>query len=885
MATPDSSSEKSAKTQYLRNKTFSYLFKNGASPAKSGTLSPASPSSPQSPDGVTIQISPALLSTTSATLSPNSPNTPNKNHKRKKTRSSFIQKSTTKTQDEQLAAIEKEVEFLTKEVPNFKDVFIECQAQWASSLRPKAEMKSFALIQALTQWIHDYGNAAVQDYDEFKQMAESEILSMAAKLEKNAHEISRLTLLMEDNEASKQELQNELNETQMMLSKYRKEATQRNEEFAANSSSRKTVDVLEKELRALKEDYKALRQKSERFEEYWKISQADNDDLINKNYGLEEENEKLKNQIRTANASVQEMQRTHQSTLKSLHLQHQNALKELQSEQEKLIQAQQQSLNESEHIQNAGAGYAIDADDMDIAESGVIEEDGADGIVSLENEINLYEYEDDDWLDEEEQSEFGDFGDEIDLNDDYDPLTPDAEVPSEEYNRQDEFEMEKTFHMEEDVRGAVLKQEQEKAAAAALSIDVPEKKNGLDLSMSFSKQSNTPNMVTTMTPDAGAEFEAECKSYEQSNASQSKQMQFASATSGTMGQSNELVNKNALPKPLKKVIYIDRGGPATQKEQPVAGKGFANKLAMFQTLEKTKGGKPQILAESRAYALINKWQNKNANNESMKNNPLNQISKTTKNVHVTRSTVNSGSTYSRDGAPQINVLKITKTKDHILKPRAFGNMTVVRSSCIPRWMSNEAKNYFFVFDALPSETNTDANESDFSKNRTHDFLVPTLFFFDSKKEYDMFAMKVQGISVRDILFQRMFAQYVRGTFPLNRYAMDTNVLNCTNRLMTLLKRDDVKLPISEINECGLVNQSTVLICNTAEIHRFACNDRQTRDKWVAKVNKLCDKRSNRLKKINNGFLGVPTAHDNPNHEKFLSSMDLGKFRPSIIGVL
>ena len=80
-------------------------------------------------------------------------------------------------------------------------------------------------------------------------------------------------------------------------------------------------------------------------------------------------------------------------------------------------------------------------EDEDIQDSGITEDgDGDDGfetmggIVSLDNEINLYEYEDDEWLDETDS----------DFEEEPEP-EPEIEVSPtpepEEYNKQTEFEM------------------------------------------------------------------------------------------------------------------------------------------------------------------------------------------------------------------------------------------------------------------------------------------------------------------------------------------------------------------------------------------------------------------------------------------------------------
>ena len=120
--------------------------------------------------------------------------------------------------------------------------------------------------------------------------------------------------------------------------------------------------------------------------------------------------------------------------------------------------------------------------------------------------------------------------------------------------------------------------------------------------------------------------------------------------------------------------------------------------------------------DARAYKLINKWQTHNAKNNKLKANPLNKITKSTKNVHVTKSTVHTMND-SQNRAKQINVLKITKSKVHTLKPRLFGYMNIIRSSFIPRWKMTQQPRYFFVLDGLPSQTNTNEKEPDFAKNR------------------------------------------------------------------------------------------------------------------------------------------------------------------------
>ena len=93
--------------------------------------------------------------------------------------------------------------------------------------------------------------------------------------------------------------------------------------------------------------------------------------------------------------------------------------------------------------------------------------------------------------------------------------------------------------------------------------------------------SHTPQLESP----AASSFEMETLSISQKQ--EKEPMEFSSETSGAMGQSNELIHKKDIPKPLKQVIYIDRA----QKEENkviMGGKNFAENLAIFQHLEKTE---------------------------------------------------------------------------------------------------------------------------------------------------------------------------------------------------------------------------------------------------------------------------------------------------------
>merc|ERR1712228_435686 len=147
----------------------------------------------------TIQITPALRGGADTNKS-------KKQYRFNKPRTSSIQVETTKNKQMQLAAIKKEVEILSNSVPHFRDIYTATQAQWSKSKRDKQETETFALIQGLTEWIHEFGKDAITKYDEFKSSAEHEILSMVTKMEKITRENSKLNLIIEETQHEKQNL-------------------------------------------------------------------------------------------------------------------------------------------------------------------------------------------------------------------------------------------------------------------------------------------------------------------------------------------------------------------------------------------------------------------------------------------------------------------------------------------------------------------------------------------------------------------------------------------------------------------------------------------------------------------------------------------------------
>merc|ERR1712083_802478 len=100
--------------------------------------------------------------------------------------------------------------------------------------------------------------------------------------------------------------------------------------------------------------------------------------------------------------------------------------------------------------------------------------------------------------------------------------------------------------------------------------------------------------------------------------------------------------------------------------------------------------------------------------------------------------------------------------------------------------------------------------------------------------------KIKDTPTRTIKFQKLFADYAKGTYPLSKYALDVTTQNCTRRINVLLDKTNLVLPKSEVEKVEPLGDLDIMCVSDHEVHKFTCNDKVTRDKWVKKVNKLVD---------------------------------------------
>jgi len=384
-----------------------------------------------------------------------------------------------------------------------------------------------------------------------------------------------------------------------------------------------------------------------------------------------------------------------------------------------------------------------------------------------------------------------------------------------------------------------------------------------------------------------------------------KEMSFESVKTGPTGRANMMVERKRMAAP--KVIMTTHIVHKSRDKEEIIGDGNYNaKRSMWEKRAVEKGGKPQPLplSQQKAYGLITKLATRrnllpakdaddkkedkgHATDDSdvISNEHTREVAKLLDDIQSNKANIHvekSRTTTSK------NVLKITKCTAHLLKPRLYGYMNIGQSSFIPRWKLSQNPRYFFVLDGLPSETNTNEHEPDFAKNRKHDHLVPTLCFFENKEKYDEFHAQVKEVPTRTIKFQRLFAQYAKGTYPLANFAIGVTIANCTRRIQVLLNNDKLHLPKSEVAKVGVPGELDILCCSDSEIHKFSCNDTVTRDKWVKKINKLVDKRSKRLAEINSGLFGVATGYKpkEHQHDQFDAEIetDVDKaMRPTVVG--
>jgi hypothetical protein len=241
----------------------------------------------------------------------------------------------------------------------------------------------------------------------------------------------------------------------------------------------------------------------------------------------------------------------------------------------------------------------------------------------------------------------------------------------------------------------------------------------------------------------------------------------------------------------------------------------------------------------------------------MKNRQMNRNMRNAKIKNLVKATVPKAHDSQTRGN---SVITITRTKRHTLKPRIFGYMSVIKCHLLPAYLLSQEPRFFFCLDGLPSQTNTRKNEPDFAKNRKNDFLAPSLFFFATKERFDEFAVHVESKPVRSVQFQRAFAQYAKGVFCLKYYVVDITVDRCLARL-SALKNRTVRLPRGE-EDTREVNDTCMFVCNDRECHRFQLADSVSRNTWLARINKLVNKRKATFTPVASALHSVIEFKDN-----------------------
>lgn len=261
----------------------------------------------------------------------------------KSRRSSALQMDFSKNQDEQLKAIKKEVDWLKKEVPHFTELYDESQAIFAHSQgkqkRTKAETESFALIQSLTAWVHEYGSNAVKEYDDLKNDAEDEIRSLVGKLEKMTQENKKLELIRDQNEHDKEELQEKLAKANEALKKIQSSEQEMAEKNRAMLLNQDELGQLQQEVDQLKAAKKTLSEKYERVQQYWKMTQDENDELRKKTSGFESEVRSLREQNIGVKQEMQNLKAAHRKQVQQMEADHQSYAEQMRQEQEKLMES------------------------------------------------------------------------------------------------------------------------------------------------------------------------------------------------------------------------------------------------------------------------------------------------------------------------------------------------------------------------------------------------------------------------------------------------------------------------------------------------------------------------------------------------------------------
>ena len=200
---------------------------------------------------------------------------------------------------------------------------------------------------------------------------------------------------------------------------------------------------------------------------------------------------------------------------------------------------------------------------------------------------------------------------------------------------------------------------------------------------------------------------------------------------------------------------------------------------------------------------------------------------------------------------RVIIANIRRVKQHNFKPKKHGFATIQASKLWNDKIVNQKPKFYLAIDGLPSSTNIDKHEPEWKKRRGDDILVPFLCFFESDKEYNCLINGTQNKCVRDIAFQKKFAEFSNGIIRLDTAEINFDLGRLLNRIQ--INCDGY---LQEIN--SNYDRNRLYIASNVDnenkknikIHVLSFENGVDRDNWFSEIQSMINRRRDSIQRRN-----------------------------------
>jgi hypothetical protein len=258
--------------------------------------------------------------------------------------------------------------------------------------------------------------------------------------------------------------------------------------------------------------------------------------------------------------------------------------------------------------------------------------------------------------------------------------------------------------------------------------------------------------------------------------------------------------------------------------------GFKAALSLFKKLEEINPGRPGKdfvrLRDTSSMLERQKW-----NNEKPKAPPVNKREKVKSKI--------------------VAKVRVTKHKQRLLNPILKDYVMITKSSANPRnWAYRYGYKFFACLGALPTTTNTNANEPVWVKAKKMGELRPCLFWFENKGKYNTLKAKVGKMNVRSVEFQKTFAELALGIIVLaHESAVSNREKRALHQLKHITERDiTLRCDAFEFKDEHIDIKKEFAIVTKSheneefESHKFRADSEEKRDKWMSSIRTMLRRR-------------------------------------------